>query len=93
MRSAGGRSLGLKDLGNNLFEIVAVASALDNEVVSPNNVLALNYAAGFDAIVFETTTEQEGFDNLTFQAVPKPGKYLLSGAALIAIAGIRRKLS
>ncbi|MBM3763169.1 MAG: PEP-CTERM sorting domain-containing protein [Acidobacteria bacterium] len=87
------RLLGLKDLGNNLFEIVAVASGLDNEVDAPGKVLALNYVAGFDAIVFQTTTEQEGLDDLTFQAVPEPGTYLLSGVALIAIAGIRRKRS
>jgi len=66
------RLLALRSLGNQQFEILAVASGFDNATSSPANLLAVGLSGGFSYALIETTTEFEGFDDLTFEPVPEP---------------------
>ena len=95
------RLLALRNIGTG-FEVVGVASGLDNAVSAPGNVLQVDFGGvPFNFALFQTTTEQEGIDNLTFDevdgtAVPEPatlillGAGLLIGSALPAVRGSRR---
>lgn len=79
------RLLALKRLGGNQFEILAIASGLDNATTSPGNLLQVAVAGGFTDLLFETTTEAEGIDNLTFSPVPEPSAITL---AILGAAGL-----
>ncbi len=71
------------------YFILDVAEQMDDAVVLPNTFLSVSNGGNpFSYLIFQTTTEQEGFDNLMFTpanvaAVPEPGTVaLLMGATL-----------
>jgi|SoiMethySBSTD1v2_1073268.scaffolds.fasta_scaffold17337_6 hypothetical protein len=66
------RLLALQLIGPNQYEVVAVASGLDDATAFPANFLQVAAGGGFSYAIFQTTTEQEGFDNVEFAAVPEP---------------------
>lgn len=88
------RLLALKRLGGNQFQILAIASGLDNATTAPGNFLQVAVAGGFTDLLFETTTEAEGIDNLTFSPVPEPSAISMAalGAAALIIRRYRRLL-
>ncbi len=56
------------------FRVLAGVEKLDNAQVAPDNVLAVDLKGQeFQYVLFECTTEQEGFDNLRFTR-KKPAK-------------------
>jgi hypothetical protein len=63
----------------------------------PDSLLELNLGgASFSDVLFEVTTEQEGFDDLTFTTVaqvPEPTTLVLLGAVAFSglLAGRRRR--
>jgi PEP-CTERM motif len=65
------RLLALQLIGPNQFQVVAVASGLDNATTFPGNFLQVGGTA-FSYAIFQTTTEQEGFDNVVFTPIPEP---------------------
>ncbi len=65
------RLLALQLIGPNQYQVLAVASGLDNATTFPANFLQVT-GSGFSYAIFQTTTEQEGFDNLVFTSVPEP---------------------
>lgn len=75
------RLLALQLIGPNQYEVVAVASGLDNATTSPANFLQVA-GTGFSYAIFQTTTEQEGFDNVEFTAVPEPATLTLVSTSL-----------
>jgi len=74
---------------DNTYEVIAVTSTIDNPVTT----VTLTVAPGqsFVHALFQSTTEQEGFDNLTFNVIPLPSGAALAGIGLLAISGRRRK--
>jgi len=86
------RLIAVAPTGNpNEFQVIAVAEALDNETTSPGNLLSLTGLPPFSFAIFQTTTEQEGFDNLNFTTVPEPGSYALLALGLVALGTMRRR--
>ncbi len=81
------RLIAVAPTGNpNEFQVIAVAEASDNATTSPGNLLSLTGLPPFSFAIFQTTTEQEGFDNLNFTTVPEPGSYALLAIGLVALA-------
>ena len=81
------RLIAVAPTGNpNEFQVIAVVEASDNAATSPGNLLSLAGLPPFSFVIFQTTTEQEGFDNLnfTFASVPEPGSYALLALGLVA---------
>ncbi|HJU72203.1 MAG TPA: hypothetical protein VJ717_00545 [Gemmatimonadaceae bacterium] len=76
------RLLALRALGGGTYEVLAVDVGLDNQLSSPGNVLEVFVPGGFLFAIFQTTTEQEGFDNLI--VVPEPGLLTLGGFGIVA---------
>lgn len=83
------RLIALKRLGGNQYQILAITSGLDNATSFPANQLQVAVDGGFTDLLFETTTESEGIDNLDFTDVPEPStiSLALAGAAAILIRG------
>jgi hypothetical protein len=54
-------------------------------------LLEVNVPAGFSFAVFQTTTEQEGFDDLTFTALPEPGIMALVSVGLATFLARRAR--
>ncbi len=84
------RLLGLQATGvPNTFRILALTEVLDN---SSSRVTVNATSSPFDAAIFQVTTEQEGFDNLTVTSVPEPTNSLLitTGIAIFAVRRRRR---
>jgi PEP-CTERM motif len=77
----------------NEFQVIAVVEASDNATTSPGNLLSLAGLPPFSFAIFQTTTEQEGFDNLNFTSVPvpEPGTYALLALGLVALGMVRRR--
>ena len=86
------RLLGLTEVGVNQFQIAAIVEGLDNATSSPGNLLSLASLSITHAI-FQTTTEQEGFDNLIFDLtpVPEPATIGLLGLGILGIRSVRRR--
>ena len=75
------RLLALQLIGPNMYQVVAVASGLDDATMSPANFLQVT-GTGFSYAIFQTTTEQEGFDNVVFTSVPEPATLSLLATGL-----------
>jgi hypothetical protein len=77
------RLLAVERLAGFNFQVLAADSGLDNAVTAPDNTLHVDLGGTpFSYAVFQTTTEQEGFDNLQFNQVgevPEPTSLLLVG--------------
>lgn len=82
------RLLALQDLGGGMFRVVAATSALDNVTNLADSRMRVAFAGGFTHAIFETTTEREGLDNLTY--VPEPASLLLIGAGAVGFVSRRR---
>jgi hypothetical protein len=65
------RLLALRPTGvPNQFQVLAVDEKLDDAIASPENLLTVDRGGlPFSYALFETTTEQEGFDDLTMNVV------------------------
>jgi len=88
------RLIAVAPTGNpNEFQVIAFVEAFDNATTSPGNLLSLSGLTPFSFAIFQTTTEQEGFDNLnfTFASVPEPGSYALLALGLVALGMMRRR--
>jgi hypothetical protein len=86
------RLIAVAPTGNpNEFQVIAVVEAFDNATTSPGNVLSLTGLPPFSFAIFQTTTEQEGFDNLNFTRVSEPGSYALLALGLVALGMMRRR--
>ena len=67
LKSRAACNVAVAPTGNpNEFQVIAVAEAFDNATTSPGNLLSLAGLPPFSFAIFQTTTEQEGFDNLNF---------------------------
>lgn len=82
------RLIGLTNVNNTLTvgEVAEMFDANDGTVTIPENTLSLS--GSYQYIILQSTTEQEGWDNL--QAVPEPGTMAALGLGLAAIARRRR---
>jgi len=88
------RLIALAPTGNpNEFQVIGVAEAFDNATTSPGNLLSLAGLPPFSFAIFQTTTEQEGFDNLNFTPtrVPEPGTSALLALGMVALSVMRRR--
>jgi hypothetical protein len=88
------RLLALRATGNaDEYEVLAFDEKVDSAVAEPGNLLSVSLAAGFSFALFQVTTEQEGFDDVTFQlrAAPEPASALLVAIGLAGLAGLRRR--
>lgn len=86
------RLLMLEKVGTNEFRIIDSVSGFDNATNIANNTLSLTSAQPFSYALFETTTEIEGIDNLTFTPVPEPSTWVMAavGLALLGVNRIKR---
>jgi hypothetical protein len=89
------RLLAVERLAGFNFEVLAADSGLDNAVTAPDNTLHVDLGGTpFSYVVFQTTTEQEGLDNLQFNQVgpevPEPTSLLFVGSGLVALVRRRR---
>jgi len=74
----------------NQFMVLALDSELDNAVSPPANLLSVSLGgSAFSFALFQTTTEQEGFDDLTFTPVPEPATLVLLLLGLAGLAALR----
>jgi hypothetical protein len=86
------RLFALGDIGLPNFQVLAAASGLDDAISSPANLLSVSLGGTpFQWALFQTTTEQEGFDDVTFTPVPEPTSMVLLGSGLLALGARARK--
>jgi hypothetical protein len=85
------RLLALAPTGSpNQFTVLALDSKSDNAVSAPANLLSVTLGGpSFSFALFQTTTEQEGFDDLTFTPIPEPATVLLLLSGLGGLAALR----
>ena len=84
------RLIALKALGGGSYEVLAYASAFDDAPTGTFMSISLP-SDQFSYVLFEVTTEQEGFDDLTFTPGPEPTTLALLGAGLVALHARRRR--
>jgi hypothetical protein len=87
------RLIALQDLGGGNYQVLGFAQAFDNALTAPGNTLSVSLPFAFSYALFEVTTEQEGFDDLSFAPVPEPTTLALLGAGLVALRARRRRTS
>ena len=59
---------------------------------APDNLLSVDLGGTpFSYALFQTTTESEGFDDLTFTPIPEPSALAMAMAALSAVAVVLRR--
>jgi len=85
------RLLALAPTGTpNQFTVLGLDSKSDNAISAPANLLSVSLGgASFSFALFQTTTEQEGFDDLTFTPVPEPATLVLLLLGLAGLAALR----
>lgn len=80
------RLLALESTGApNTFRVLAV----DEAVTGYQDALNLSITGGFSFAAFQVTTEQEGFDDITFSSVPAPGSMI--AGAVAGVWALRRR--
>jgi hypothetical protein len=84
------RLLALQLIGPNQYQVVAVASGSDDAIAFPANFLQVS-GSPFSYAIFQTTTEQEGFDNVAFTAVPEPATLSLLSTSLVGFVYRNRR--
>ncbi len=88
------RLLALRPTANpNEFQVIGIAEGFDNATSAPADTLVVNLGGvPFRYALFQTTTEPEGFDDLSFTpALPAPalgGRAILLLASLLLWAGL-----
>jgi hypothetical protein len=76
--------------GDGTYSVLAVSATVADNPVS---TITLTVAPGqsFLYAIFQSTTEQEGFDNLTFQVIPLPSAALMGTAGLAGLGFFSRR--
>lgn len=70
----------------NQFTVLGYAETFDNATTFPANQLTINLnGPSFSYALFQITTEQEGFDNLSFTQVPEPGSLAMFASSGVVI--------
>jgi len=78
--------------GANQYTVLALAQGRDDAVAPPDNLLSVDLVcAPFSYALFQTPTESEGFDDLTFTPIPEPSALAMAMAALSAVAVVLRR--
>lgn len=80
------RLIGLTSMGGGIFQIEEIFETTDGFTDGVGNTLSL--AGTYSHVIFQSTTEQEGFDSVSYQAVPEPGTLAALG---LGIAALRRR--
>jgi hypothetical protein len=84
------RLIALQSLGSNQYMVLGFDQKLDNAIFpDANSILTVSLASPFSFAIFQTTTEQEGFDNLTFTPVPEPTSLIFLASGLLGLAAYR----
>lgn len=90
------RLIALLNLGPN-YEVLGFVEGDDAAIGLPQSLLELDLGGtSFFDVLFEVTTEQEGFDDLRFttvEQVPEPAPLALLAAVALLFAGARRRQS
>lgn len=84
-----GETVQLAALDDN-FQVIALASALDDGTTYAANFMSVSSATPFRYALFVSTREQEGIDDLSFTPVPEPFTLAL-GLGGLALAARRRR--
>lgn len=83
------RLLSLLATGNpNEYQVLAFDEKFDNAVAEPGNLLSLNVPAGFSYALFQVTTEQEGFDDVSFAFRQEPGAGVIPEPSTLSLLGL-----
>jgi hypothetical protein len=80
------RLFALNFLGAGQYEVIAADETLDNATSLPDSLLQVSLpGTGFSYALFQTTTEQEGFDDVYFTPVPEPATI---GLLTVGVGGL-----
>jgi len=81
--------LGLTKDGNGNFHVAELQSGSDGAVSGADNLYSLTGTYQYVALV--STTEQEGWDNLSYQPVPEPATMAVLGFGIVGLMRRRAK--